>query len=225
VRGAPHHHSPSVISSAEMTAIAHDIVETTEDEPCGESEGTPSDENPVFAGKVAAIGTCHKCGGSLRRGRKEIASLCKTCGTRFHSIDCGNRLQISGYPGMSEHCPKVRRVLTSRHLSTGSPLRLRCLFFSFRVHRVHRNTLSRGCARVLRRVRPLEARIPHNCLPAQRARPPCPSAEPLPVSPHTEKYLARTFVALSRHTFRPNTHVPHHLPHLAVLRLVHVCRR
>ena len=200
-----------------MTAIAYDIVETTEDEPCGESEGTPSDG--VIVGKVAAIGTCHKCGGSLRRGRKEIASLCKTCGTRFHSIDCGNRLQIAGYPGMSEKCPKVRRVSTLRLLSIGSSLR--CLFFY--VHRVHRNTLSRGRARVPRRVRPLEARTPHNCLVAQ----PCPSAEPLPVSPHTQKYLACTF--LSRCTFRlrrkPNTHVPHHLPHLAVLRLVHMCRR
>lgn len=129
MRGAPHHHSPSVISSTEMTAIAYDIGETTEDEPCGESGGTPSDEgNSVFTGKVAAIGTCHKCGGSLRRGRKEIASLCKTCGTRFHSIDCGNRLQISGYPGMSEQCPKVRRVSTLRLLSIGSSLR--CLFFT-----------------------------------------------------------------------------------------------
>lgn len=144
MRGAPHHHSPSVISSTEMTAIAYDIVETTEDEPCGESEGTPSDG--VIVGKVAAIGTCHKCGGSLRRGRKEIARLCKKCGTRFHSIDCGNRLQISGYPpGMSEQCPKVRRVLTSRLLSMGSSLR--CLFFFFsRASRASAHPIPRPCS-------------------------------------------------------------------------------
>ena len=59
-------------------------------------------------GKEAATGTCHKCGGSLCRGNPALAKLCGTCGTRFHAVDCGNRLKQAGFPDAGHLCPKVR---------------------------------------------------------------------------------------------------------------------
>lgn len=67
-----------------------------------------------ITGVDAATGTCHKCGGSLSRGNPALATLCGTCGTRFHASDCGNRLEEAGYPNMGHLCPKVRQD-TTRH--------------------------------------------------------------------------------------------------------------
>ena len=53
-------------------------------------------------------GTCHKCGGSLRRGNTALARQCPGCATRYHASDCGSRLALSGYTGSSDVCPKVR---------------------------------------------------------------------------------------------------------------------
>ena len=147
-----------------------------------------SEGKPLSAGMEAAMGTCHKCGGSLCRGRKEFASLCGECGTRFHSIDCGDRLQRSGYQGMSEQCPKVR---LSTCATVDGRIDATLAFF-----RAMLNTLSQGRERVIdpltsrRGVRRyLEACAPRIRVPARRARPPRPSAEPLGVSPAHNKKL------------------------------------
>ena len=213
--GCPITRRPS--SLAEMTAT--DIRKTTEAEPlAGEGEGLRASDvgSLVLNGKVAAIGTCHKCGGRLGRGRKEVASLCQMCGTRFHSVDCGNRLKISGYLGMSERCPKVRLAFNMRRYSTlfsrGTTLFSRGTTLFSRATRASEHTIPR-------RASPVEARTPHNRGPAQRARPPRPSAEPPAVPPLHKKTSHVEDAKFSQ------THAPHTLFRVAVLWLVHVCRR
>ena len=209
-----------------MTATLDEIEETSEAEARqGESEVKPASEGkPLSAGMEAAMGTCHKCGGSLCRGRKEFASLCGECGTRFHSIDCGDRLQRSGYQGMSEQCPKVR---LSTCATVDGRIDATLAFF-----RAMLNTLSQGRERVIdpltsrRGVRRyLEACAPRIRVPARRARPPRPSAEPLGVSPRRTTKNSPSARRDSRWLRNSPTHAPHHLPHLAVRRHVHVCRR
>lgn len=55
-----------------------------------------------------ASGTCHVCGGSLRRGKQDLARRCGECKTRFHANDCGKRRSNAGYLDSYEQCPKVR---------------------------------------------------------------------------------------------------------------------
>jgi hypothetical protein len=74
-------------------------------------DNTAEEQKTRFAdirGPEAAKGTCHKCGGGLARGNSALACLCGTCGTRFHTSDCGARLANSGYTGSTDVCPKVR---------------------------------------------------------------------------------------------------------------------
>jgi hypothetical protein len=62
----------------------------------------------TIRGSEAASGTCHRCGGGLARGNRDNACACKACGTRFHAMDCGDRLLAVGFEELSDACPKVR---------------------------------------------------------------------------------------------------------------------
>jgi len=56
-------------------------------------------------GRKAAKGSCHCCGGMLKRN-PDFAKVCGTCGARFHTYDCGNRRGDAGFRDFSE-CLRV----------------------------------------------------------------------------------------------------------------------
>ena len=56
-------------------------------------------------GRKAAKGSCHCCGGMLKRN-PDFAKLCGTCGARFHAYDCGNRRGEAGFRDFTQ-CPRV----------------------------------------------------------------------------------------------------------------------
>ena len=71
------------------------------------------------SGKDPASGTCHVCGGSLRRGNVNLARQCPSCKTRYHASDCGKRRSNAGYTKAYDSCPKVRH----KHSTTRRVLR------------------------------------------------------------------------------------------------------
>lgn len=56
-------------------------------------------------GRDAATGSCHCCGGMLRR-HPESAKQCGKCGARYHTYDCGNRRSQAGFTNFDQ-CPRV----------------------------------------------------------------------------------------------------------------------
>jgi hypothetical protein len=56
-------------------------------------------------GRDAATGSCHCCGGMLRR-TPESARQCGKCGARYHAYDCGNRRRDAGFTDFDQ-CPRV----------------------------------------------------------------------------------------------------------------------
>ena len=82
-------------------------METAPTEPSSSVATGDSDASDT-SGK-ANSGTCHICGGALRRGNVKLARQCPVCKTRFHFSDCGKRRSNAGYAGPYDACPKVRR--------------------------------------------------------------------------------------------------------------------
>lgn len=63
------------------------------------------DSKEDVQGRKAAKGSCHCCGGMLKRN-PDFAKVCGTCGARFHTYDCGNRRGDAGFRDFSE-CLRV----------------------------------------------------------------------------------------------------------------------
>jgi len=59
------------------------------------------DSKEDVQGRKAAKGSCHCCGGMLKRN-PDFAKVCGTCGARFHTYDCGNRRGDAGFRDFSE---------------------------------------------------------------------------------------------------------------------------
>ncbi len=75
------------------------------------SVATGGSDRTDGSGKDPASGTCHVCGGSLKRGNVNLARKCLTCKTRYHATDCGKRRSNAGYAEAYDQCPKVRYTL------------------------------------------------------------------------------------------------------------------
>ena len=61
------------------------------------------------------LGTCHKCGASLKRGRSYLrANHCIRCNTSYHTYDCGNRMAAVLLAVNPAQCPKVRNICFPR---------------------------------------------------------------------------------------------------------------
>jgi len=57
------------------------------------------------------LGACHKCGGSLKRGRSCLrAKHCVRCNTSYHTYDCGNRMAAVLLADSPAECPKCRNA-------------------------------------------------------------------------------------------------------------------
>ena len=97
----------AVMSRAEGGALAGTMGSAPE-EPSSSVATGGSDETGV-SGKGTS-GTCHVCGGALRRGNVSLARQCVTCKTRYHASDCGKRRSNAGYGKPYDVCPKVRRA-------------------------------------------------------------------------------------------------------------------
>lgn len=77
----------------------------------------PPPIEPDIEGRDAATGSCHCCGGMLRR-HPESAKQCGKCGARYHTYDCGNRRSEAGFTNFDQ-CPRVGVLPSSiLHAST-----------------------------------------------------------------------------------------------------------
>ena len=63
---------------------------------------------PDIEGRDAATGSCHCCGGPLRRA-PEVARQCGKCGARYHAYDCGNRRSEAGFTNFDQ-CPRCAEM-------------------------------------------------------------------------------------------------------------------
>ena len=97
----------AVMCRAEAGALAGTMGSAPE-EPSSSVATGGSDETGV-SGKGTS-GTCHVCGGALRRGNPSLARQCVTCKTGYHASDCGKRRSNAGYGKPYDVCPKVRRA-------------------------------------------------------------------------------------------------------------------
>ena len=66
------------------------------------------DSKEDVQGRKAARGSCHCCGGMLKRN-PDFAKVCGTCGARFHTYDCGNRRGDAGFRDFSK-CLRVSHI-------------------------------------------------------------------------------------------------------------------
>jgi hypothetical protein len=100
--------SLSVVFIAQRLARLAGTMGSAPEEPSSSVATGGSDETGV-SGKGTS-GTCHVCGGALRRGNVSLARQCVTCKTRYHASDCGKRRSNAGYGKPYDVCPKVRRA-------------------------------------------------------------------------------------------------------------------
>jgi hypothetical protein len=100
--------SLSVVFIAQRLARLAGTMGSAPEEPSSSVATGGSDETGV-SGKGTS-GTCHVCGGALRRGNPSLARQCVTCKTGYHASDCGKRRSNAGYGKPYDVCPKVRRA-------------------------------------------------------------------------------------------------------------------
>ena len=64
-----------------------------------------------------SAGACHKCGASLNV-QFPRARLCPSCGTLYHTYDCGKRLQANSLVVNATDCPKVCQPISGPRAQT-----------------------------------------------------------------------------------------------------------
>ena len=91
-------------SPAERCSAGHDMNLRPKKRAAKDEEDSKED----VQGRKAAKGSCHCCGGMLKRN-PDFAKVCGTCGARFHTYDCGNRRGNAGFRDFSE-CLRVSHI-------------------------------------------------------------------------------------------------------------------
>ena len=91
-------------SPAERCSAGHDMNLRPKKRAAKDEEDSKED----VQGRKAAKGSCHCCGGMLKRN-PDFAKVCGTCGARFHTYDCGRRRGNAGFRDFSE-CLRVSHI-------------------------------------------------------------------------------------------------------------------
>ena len=100
-------------SPAAKCSAGHDMILRPKKRAAKDEEDSKED----VQGRKAAKGSCHCCGGMLKRN-PDFAKVCGTCGARFHTYDCGNRRSEAGFTNFDQ-CPRVGVLPSSiLHAST-----------------------------------------------------------------------------------------------------------
>lgn len=106
-------------SPAEKCSAGHDMSLRPKKRAAKDEEDSKED----VQGRKAAKGSCHCCGGMLKRN-PDFAKVCGTCGARFHTYDCGNRRGDAGFRDFSK-CLRVShisaRIRRGSRPGTGAP--------------------------------------------------------------------------------------------------------
>ena len=106
-------------SPAEKCSAGHDMSLRPKKRAAKDEEDSKED----VQGRKAAKGSCHCCGGMLKRN-PDFAKVCGTCGARFHTYDCGNRRGDVGFRDFSK-CLRVShisaRIRRGSRPGTGAP--------------------------------------------------------------------------------------------------------